>query len=749
MVKVSYPVIVDSPKYQEKGKDSSKANSIPQNITASDLKRLSGQNTPSSKGKFDPLEALKNFGKGLISPITVLLKHPIIAIGSLLAGLVACSLVPALLPVLAVGFGALGIIQMTRGGINAIQRYKAGEYDGAERAFEDIGAGAVGTAMSLVGLKASARVAAEAKAAQSAIKTGVSFEQAAQTRSMATNQTQNMTFTEALKENASILTTREGRSALIAQLKPSAIRQRILYIKDYFKKNTTTTKRIVEEPDFALSAEGIRRSKLSKADITQEVEKVFNKIFDDLDISPQLRPKLQVLDELRYMTKAEIEQRVQQQITNILSSDIRNKNISELPKIKVFEESEMPIQFTNEQIFDKATAALTKFAHEIGQNKRMPFLSIEDPNNLSASYKPKTHTIKYHANIYRRGVAPVENYLAHEAQHTIKAILRAQLTDTERTAIIQDEIIRGVLQGETEQIIQGSDLFGVSMMTPPKMNTQMRQQVVEILKNDIFPDAKEFFNAFGKISGKQLPPILQTLETKLGELIKAHPEFAQQAKCGNSGAINNLMRYMKAQTLRSVAFSNPEITDAKLIAEIKKLPFTNTQHQEAIQSLREHITAVEGNARTEGLSKRITGISDSDFNQYQFSSEEVLANNFASQFEIKQIKTTMAELRKIGRLDLKQEQKMITRLAELDFEIQRNNMGQQMYQAYTKHINDPENSGLLAEFNRLQEQYKLFEGKKAAHIKTLEPTHKSITGSFPIQNGVRIWGWDDYDSKKK
>ena len=69
----------------------------------------------SNNGKFDISEANKNFLKGIISPITAVIKHPVITIAMLGITAAACSLIPVLTPILGISFGALSVFQLGKG----------------------------------------------------------------------------------------------------------------------------------------------------------------------------------------------------------------------------------------------------------------------------------------------------------------------------------------------------------------------------------------------------------------------------------------------------------------------------------------------------------------------------------------------------------------------------------------------------------------------------------------------------------
>lgn len=68
-----------------------------------------------SNGKFDLSEASKNFFKGMISPITAMIKHPIITAGTVAATSVLCSIIPVAASIMTVGFGTVAALQPEKG----------------------------------------------------------------------------------------------------------------------------------------------------------------------------------------------------------------------------------------------------------------------------------------------------------------------------------------------------------------------------------------------------------------------------------------------------------------------------------------------------------------------------------------------------------------------------------------------------------------------------------------------------------
>lgn len=719
---------------------------------------------------------IKKFFKGIFSPFTVFFEHPVIALAALVTGIAACSLIPVLIPIIGVGFGAYSIYQTVRGIGNVIERYKSGDYDGAENAFEDIGAGVSGVLMGILGIRASAAVAAEAKAAQAAIQAGKTGEQIIEASAVAAHQVKNMTFLQALNENVSILTTSQGRSTLFAQLKPSAIKQRVVYIRDYFKKSPydrVKTKITHEESDFVLSPEGQRRAKLTKADIKKEANQVLTEVLDDLGVPHDIRPKFKIDDELRFLTKEEIECRVQEEVFNKVycaQGKYATCPKSELPQVQVFQKGEVPQQFTKEQIIEKVKSTLSKVCDEMGvpQDKRyLENLCLGDREYLGAGFNAHNYEMNYHANSYRRGVFTLEEALAHEVEHLRHAILRARLGDSERVAIVQDEIIQGILRGETEEIILRGNFFcGPAMMKPPKIKPAMKRQIVDLVRNEIFPNSKKYNEAFydrymNSVKDGSTKPVtpsrttgnlsqdLQTLESRIEAIVDANPDFVQGYSGGRSEAIKHLIEYMEAQSTRYIAFGQPEINNAAIVARIRQSTLTTIEKEEAIQSLRGLIPMLEGNGRNQKL---FNFFHDKEaFNQYQFSTEEIMARNSAAKFEAKRLKAKMAELKQKRQLKPEQEKEMLTRLDELDFEINRNNIGQESYRAYTRHINEPDNQEFLAELRRLEEEYKVFEKKietkKQALSKKTKVEH--AIQPFPIRRAPFLRGWDDSRSKDK
>ena len=168
--------------------------------------KISKKEDKSSNGKFDVSECVKSFAKGVFSPLTAIIKHPVATIGVVAATIAACTLVPVLGPIMAVGFGALSIFQIAKGVVDIVKNCKQGECDEVEKSFETVGQGTIGVAMTALGLKQSAKVAKEAKMMS---ELGVTSLTKAQKTEIAL-EIKNGTYFNALKEISSLLTSKTG-----------------------------------------------------------------------------------------------------------------------------------------------------------------------------------------------------------------------------------------------------------------------------------------------------------------------------------------------------------------------------------------------------------------------------------------------------------------------------------------------------------------------------------------------------------
>jgi len=247
-----------------------------------------GKTDKTNNNKFDTDVAVKNFGKGLLSPLTAIIKHPVATIGLVAGTAVACSLVPVLGPILAVGFGAMGIAELGKSGYNIVKNIKNGDYDKAEQNFEGLGQGTVNTLLSALGVKQGARVAKEAKMLESLkVKTLTSAQ-----KEVIMLDVKNGSFMDSVKEILS-LGTIGGRKAVAYQFKPSVIKARANEMLGFLKGKKVETKELqTVNEKFVETAEGRRRAAMTSEEIEAEIAKLSNEAFDEYRISGELRPKI-------------------------------------------------------------------------------------------------------------------------------------------------------------------------------------------------------------------------------------------------------------------------------------------------------------------------------------------------------------------------------------------------------------------------------------------------------------------------
>lgn len=205
---------------------------------------------------------------------------------------VACSLVPVLGPILAVGFGAMGVYEIGKSGYQIAKDYRNGDYDQAEKDFKGLGQGTINTFLTAIGLKSSAKVVKEAKLMETLKTNKLTQPQRLQASEKV------MTNKEAMKEILSLFTTKEGRKALLFQFKKENITQRAKELKGVVLRQKEQIKeKIVTQKEFSKTPEGIRRANMTSEEISQEVHNLVKEAFDEYKIPENLRPKIEITKE--------------------------------------------------------------------------------------------------------------------------------------------------------------------------------------------------------------------------------------------------------------------------------------------------------------------------------------------------------------------------------------------------------------------------------------------------------------------
>lgn len=270
------------------------------NITPQKLKNKAAVQTFTSRrnfdktnnGEFDANVAANNFCKGLLSPITAIIKHPIATIGVVGATALACSVAPILAPATAIVFGAMGIYEFGKSSYNIVKHSASGEYDKAEKDFEGLGQGTINTVLTALGMRQSARVTKEAQLLSETKATKLSVEQISKIK----DEVKSLTLFKSFKESLKLYTTKEGRQAFMYQFKKPVIKERLKDLKNIIVKKKEQTKESFNiKEEFAKTPEGIKRAKMTTEEISQEVSKLAKESFDQYGIPEELRPKIEIV----------------------------------------------------------------------------------------------------------------------------------------------------------------------------------------------------------------------------------------------------------------------------------------------------------------------------------------------------------------------------------------------------------------------------------------------------------------------
>ncbi len=566
----------------------------------------------SNNGKFDIIEAGKNYIKGILSPLTAIIKHPVMTIAMIGITAAACSLVPVLTPILGIGFGALSVFQLGKGCYDVAKNIKNKDYDKAEQSFNTVGQGTIGTILSALGLKQSAKVAKEAKL-MSELK--VNSLSAAQKEAIAT-EVNNGSYLNALKENMSLFTTKTGLKALINQFKPSNILQRGKdALKLIFGKKERADKVIRKKTEFKKTAEGQRRAALSTEEIEAEVKSLAKEAFDEYGIPEELRPEIKV---------------------------------------------------------------------------------IQENAKLGGGYQSGNHTITINENSYREGMFDLPNVIKHEATHASEAILRQSLPMDKKIELAKEYLVDKIQNGEKENIISGGNFLGVSTSKPPKLNAQMKADFIKLAQDKLYQDGVLYTN--------------EQLSAMVRPLVEANSEFASSYSSVDD-AVNAMTTYAKSHNLRynlalknSTGFNTSKI-DTSLLKQL-----TPEETQAAIKSYLDSIECIEGNAAGQGF----LGIGG-DFNQYQFCTEEVLAQIKGNNFEIAKLEEQLKVLRNQPKRNFKEEARILDLIKNSKLTIEYKTKGVDYYKLYTESINHPENKELAAQVAKLKKELDLIKTKMLAN----------------------------------
>ena len=119
---------------------------------------------------------------------------------------------------------------------------------------------------------------------------------------------------------------------------------------------------------------------------------------------------------------------------------------------------------------------------------------------------------------------------------------------------------------------------------------------------------------------------------------------------------------------------------------------TLEEQKRAIESLNGKLETMEGNAKVSGI--KIFGATQEEYNSYQFSREEVLAEQKGYAFLIREFKSKMEQMRKKGTLTPALEAYYNDEIKKAELTIEYKTKGQAWYKKYLESVNNPNNATL-------------------------------------------------------
>lgn len=558
----------------------------------------------SNNGKFDLDECCKNFYKGIFSPISAVIEHPVITIGVTAGTIGLCTAIPVMAPVLGAGFGLLSAYQLGKGIVNIVQNYQNGNYDEAEKSFYDTGEGSIGIALGALGIKQGAKIAQEAKMMNKLDINSLNPVEKAN----ADKNVKNMSKIEALKETGTLFTSKEGIKSFVSQFKPSNIKQRAVEAYNHlFKKEDTLNVKQKKIP-FKMTQEGKRRGEMSIEDIQKEVNSLYKEACDEYNIPKELRPEIKVYSD--------------------------NKNAT-----------------------------------------------------TGGGYDSSEHAIKINEVSYKEGYFDLPDIIKHETTHANEAILRQRLPMEEKQKIAVEYLLDKIQNGDKEKVLTGEvNLFtGLVKADTPKMSNKMKADFAKLAQEKLY-QLTEYKN--------------EDFISMVKPVIADNPEFVNGYK-NIDESVSALANYAKNHNFRyKIAMNNASgFNTSKIDLNLLK-ELSPEEKVRAIKSFKESIDCIEGNA---SLNSGVFGLGG-DFDQYQFTSEEVLAQQKGNSFEISKLENQLKNLRTDKNYNLAEEARLLDRIKKCKLTIEYKTKGKEMYRLQTESHNNPDNIELAEKVNKLQNE---------------------------------------------
>lgn len=176
--------------------------------------------------EFSARRAFGHFIGGIINPFILAIQHPIKTTALIVGTIALNSIAPITLPLALIAGAVVGGAQLGIGVVEAVSNYRKQDYARAEFAFSRMGEGLFGVLGSLLGVRHSATMVAEAKVVTPLLaeaKTATQHLEAIDQGLNAAVAIRKSGWLANVKEVLSIVTTSEGRQLLASQLHPEVL----------------------------------------------------------------------------------------------------------------------------------------------------------------------------------------------------------------------------------------------------------------------------------------------------------------------------------------------------------------------------------------------------------------------------------------------------------------------------------------------------------------------------------------------
>ncbi|MBR6098487.1 hypothetical protein IKP85_01945 [bacterium] len=615
--------------------------------TTEDKKEESTKDDKSNNGKFDISEAHRNFIKGMISPVTAIFKHPLAALGIIGGTAAACMIIPALAPITVVGFGVLGIYQIGKGTYDAAKNYRNGKFDDAEKSFNRIGEGFVGTLLSMCGLKHGARIAREAKLMSESDVTLIS--QADKTA--IANEVNNANKFAAIKENLSLILSGKGLKATLTQLKPKMLKARLGEFWDAIRfkriekevEEVTGRKYIGQEErakQFKATPEGVRRAALTEEQIQAEAETLAKEAFDRLGIPEDQRPNIKVITD--------------------------------------------KIEHGGGYNVSQHTISFNQETYKAG------LMEIEDVIMHEATHCKEA--------LLRAGIPQgrVDELITNE--------LSRRIMHGENEEILVSGGFMGATMAKPPKIpaAMKSDFKEFAVNELYTKNKALNRDLHDFYIQLKYKLRENNYTIYKPEKYAELEKSLEPLINKLKDIMRKNPDFVRQYKSSDE-ALLALVEYSVSHNTRYIVFTctipcrNGNPRDLVHVKELFGEELTRAE-----KSLIDNIDTIEGNARIGGINGLFTD--GKSFNQYQFSPEEVLAQRNGNQFLIDCINKKIQEMKSAGTLSPEDEAILLKVIEKAKLIIEYKTKGLTYYEKYKQALHNPKDEILASEIKQLEKE---------------------------------------------